>query len=325
MNVVIDTVYQVGLLFVMMIPGVLMKLCGLSTDGLGKGLSNLVLYIAQPALIFTAYLRPFDGEILINALWVLLLSVIAHVIFSVVSIFAFKKAPDMARRMLTFATVFSNAAFMGMPLVAAVLGSEALVYASIYNITFNLFLWSLGVFICTNKRDTDQNGVEDHIDRIKGGASPLKALYHPVTIAALLGLVFFILPIEGFVPKIISESFDMLKNLVAPLSMVVIGLRLPDIRLRGVFRDAYMYVFLALRHLILPLLVIGVIKLLALFGLSLNSELTAVVVILASAPAATSATMFAEKYSCDSPYVSRLVVISTILSIGTMPLMLLLL
>ena len=325
MGVVVDTVYQVGLLFVMMIPGVLMKLCGLSTDGLGKGLSNLVLYIAQPALIFTAYLRPFDGEILINALWVLLLSVIAHAIFSAVSVFAFKKAPDMARRMLTFATVFSNAAFMGMPLVAAVLGSEALVYASIYNITFNLFLWSLGVFICTNKRDCDKNGKEDHIDHIKDGASPLKALYHPVTIAALLGLVFFILPIDGFVPKIAKESFDMLKNLVAPLSMVVIGLRLPDIKLRGVFRDVYMYVFLVLRHLVLPLLVIGVIKLFALLGLSLNSVVCSVVVILASAPAATSATMFAEKYACDSPYVSRLVIISTILSIGTMPLMLLLL
>jgi hypothetical protein len=58
--------------------------------------------------------RPFDLEILKNAAVVLLLSVIAHVIFSVVTLLSFKKAPDSARRMLRFATIFSNAAFMGI-------------------------------------------------------------------------------------------------------------------------------------------------------------------------------------------------------------------
>ena len=42
--------------------------------------------------------------------------------------------------------------------------------------------------------------------------------------------------------------------------------------------------------------------------------------ILAATPSATSATMFAEKYNCDAPYTSRLVIVSTLLSIFTMPL-----
>ena len=326
MDVALKVIYNVALLFIMMIPGILMKKCKLSTDGIGKGISNLVLYIAQPALIFIAYLRPFNKEILINSAYVLALSVVVHIVFSVVAMNCFKKSPDNARRMLRFATIFSNAAFMGIPLISAVLEDSypgATVYASIYNITFNLFLWSLGVYICTDKRDVNKNNVEDDNEEIVVKASPLKALYHPVTIAAAIGLVFFILPIEGYVPSIINEALTMLKNLVAPMSMVVIGLRLADMDFKGIFKDRDMYLFLALRHLLLPLISLGIIKLLGLV-IDIPTVVEMVVVIMASAPAATSATMFAEKYDCDANYVSRLVTVSTLISIVTMPLIILL-
>lgn len=326
MDVALKVIYNVALLFIMMIPGILLKKCRLSTDGIGKGISNLVLYIAQPALIFLAYLRPFDKNILINSAYVLVLSIVVHIIFSVVAMNFFKKSPDGARRMLRFATIFSNAAFMGIPLISAVLEDTypgATVYASIYNITFNLFLWSLGVYICTDKRDVNENGIEDDEEHIKQGASPLKALYHPVTVAAAIGLLFFILPIEGYVPGILTESFGMLKNLVAPLSMVVIGLRLADMSFKGIFKDKDMYIFLLLRHILLPLASLGVVKLVGIV-IDIPTVVEMVVVIMASAPAATSATMFAEKYDCDADYVSRLVTVSTLLSIITMPLILLL-
>ena len=319
-------IYNVALLFIMMIPGVLLKKCRLASDGIGKGLSNLVLYIAQPALIFLAYLRDFNKDILINSAYVFVLSIIVHLIFAVVALNCFKKAEDNARRMLRFATIFSNAAFMGIPLISAVLEPTypgATLYASIYNITFNLFLWSLGVHICTDKRDRNSNGVEDDREEIISRASPLKALYHPVTIAAIIGLAFFILPINSYVPALVTESFTMLKNLVAPLSMVVIGLRLADIKFKGSHKDANMYIFLALRHIILPLVCLGVIKLLGLV-VDIAPEVVKVVIIMASAPAASSATMFAEMYDCDAAYVSKLVTISTIVSIITMPIILLL-
>lgn len=322
MNIPSKVIYYVALLFIMMIPGLLMKKCKLSTDGIGKGISNLVLYIAQPALVFLAYLRPFDKRLLVNSAYVLVISIVIHLLFSVVAMNMFKKAPDGMRRMLRFATIFSNAAFMGIPLISAVLEDSypgATVYASIYNITFNLFLWSLGVYICTDKRDVNENGIEDDVEHIKQGASPLKALYHPVTIAALLGLVFFILPIEGYVPQIITESLTMLKNLVAPLSMAVIGLRLAEMSFKGILKDKYMFIFLALRHFVLPLAVVGIVKLAGLV-IPIADEVAMVLVIMASAPAATSATMFAEKYDCDANYVSRIVTVSTLLSIGTMPL-----
>lgn len=325
MEIAVKLIYNVALLFIMMIPGVLMKKCRLCSDGFGKGLSNLVLYIAQPALTFVAYLRPYDERIMINALYVFGFSIVLHALFAAVAMLCFKKAPDSMRRMLRFATIFSNVAFMGIPLIAAVLEADypgSTVYALLYSITFNLFLWSLGAWICTNGRDTNDNNVDDFSDNKK--ASILTALIHPTTIASAIGLIFFIFPIHSYVNgTIIEESFVMLKGLVAPLSMVVIGLRLSDMSFKGVHKDKEMYVFIALRHIILPLLSLAIVKLVGIL-VELDPAVEMVTVILAAAPAATSATMFAEKFDCDAMYVSRLVTISTLISIVTIPLILLL-
>ena len=315
MEIAFDIIYNVGILFIMMIPGVIMKRGHLCSDGFGKGISNLVLYVAQPCLIFRAYVKAFDMEILINALIVLLLSVIAHCIF-LLALLVFNNTTEDRQRMLRFATIFSNAAFMGIPLIEAVLGSEYTIYASIYNITFNMFLWTLGVHICTNNNRLD-NGVV-----LKSQASVKKALLHPVTIAAAFGLVYFFLPVgPEAMPELASECLTMVSNLVAPLSMLVLGLRIAEIDLHGFFNDINVYFFVILRHIALPAIVFGALGLLLLIGLPISYEIFMVTMILASAPAASSATMFAEKYDCDAVFVSKIVAFSTILSIVTMPLM----
>jgi predicted permease len=309
----------------MMIPGIIMKKCKLSTDGFGKGLSNLVLYIAQPALIFRSYLRAFDKGILINMLYVFLFSIITHLIFTVAAMICFKKAPDAMRRMLRFSTIFSNAAFMGMPLIASVIGDEALIYASIYNITFNAWLWTLGVYICTANKDIDGDGIDDGAEiRKNDGINFVKVATHPTMIAAALGLVCFFLSFDASAEGLpvyatfFIKIFDDIAGLVAPLSMIVLGLRLAEIDLRGFFKDKNLYVCLALRHILLPTAVYFVMRLFTLM-FSIHIDVITSILIMASAPVATSATMFAEKYDCDSAYVSKVVAVSTILSIATMP------
>lgn len=320
---IVDIIYNVGIFFVMMLPGVILKLTKLSVDGLGKALSNIVLYIAQPALVLSAYLMDFSKDTLFNIIAVFILSVVTHLIFTGVTLLMYRRAKDSARRMLRFATIFSNAAFMGIPLIEAVLSKEATLYATIYNITFNLFLWTLGVHICTANRDYDGDGTLDKDIEIKhkSEASIKKALLHPITIAAVIGLVLFFFSAKSYVPVFVIDCLDRIKALVAPLSMIILGLRIADLKLKGLFNDLYMYIMLAMRHLVLPLIVIGVMKLTVLVGIPISEVVQKVTVILAATPVATSATMFAEKYDCDSVYVSKLVAVSTILSIVTIPLL----
>ncbi len=335
MNLIIPKlVTNVAIMFVMLIPGIIIKKMNMIPEGFGKGISNLVLNIAQPALILFAYLDCSDRDILTDSLVVLLLSFAAHLIFSVTALCLFRKCPDGKRRLLRLATIFSNAAFMGIPLISAVYAGtpyagRATIYASIYNITFNLFLWSLGVGICTKDRDDDNDGVLDpRIVHKKKSASPLKALYHPATVAAVLGIIALALNLKAELPavfgesSILNDSLEMLKGLVAPLSMVVLGIRLADINLKGFFGDTGMYLSLALRHLVLPLAVSGAIILLRLAGLPVSNEIFTVTLILAATPSASSATMFAEKFDCDAAYASRIVAVSTIISIATMPVVL---
>ena len=93
--------------------------------------------------------------------------------------------------------------------------------------------------------------------------------------------------------------------------------------IKGFFTDKHLYVFVALRHFLLPAAVFAVMRLFSIF-VPLDGDVIKSVLIMASAPAATSATMFAEKYDCDADYVSKLVAVSTILSLLTMPLVILL-
>ncbi len=328
-------IFNVAVLFIMMIPGLILKKTHMVADTFGKGLSNLVLYIAQPVLIVCAYLdcSLSFSDIWKNIVWVLILSIVAHLVFTVVALIAFYKVrSDEKTKMLRMVTIFSNAAFMGIPLIEVICGPEAVIYASIYNITFNLFLWTMGVYLCTRGIEgTDHNGDGrvGHRDELVGlhktaqkEISVKKVLLHPVVLAGFLGLICLVFNFNRHTVEMgfIWDSMVMIKSLVAPLSMVVIGLRLADIQWQGAFRERSTYLFLALRHFLLPIMVMLFMKLLVWFGIPLSILVQDVILILAATPAASSATMLAEKYDCDAAYTSRLVLLSTLLCIVSMPL-----
>ncbi len=334
MDIVI-LIVNVLVLFIMMVPGVILKKCKFVSDGFGKGVSNLVLYIAQPALIVYAYLSCESkfADIWFNCLMTLILSFIAHLVFSAISLVMFRRVENSRQKILRLVTIFSNAAFMGIPLINDILGAEAAIYASIYNISFNLFLWTLGVHICTKADCKDLDGDCDIKDELisakvnmRKEVSMLKLILHPVTIASAIGVICLVCNVNISLLSdtkfdIIVPSLEKLQGLVAPLSMVVIGLRLPEIKLKGAFRDTYMYLFLFMRHLALPLIIVLFMFLLSLCGIEISYVTRVVITLLAATPAASSSAMFAEKYDCDVTYAGRLVVISTILSIATMPLL----
>ena len=121
--------------------------------------------------------------------------------------------------------------------------------------------------------------------------------------------------------NVLYDTLAYIKGLVAPLSMLVIGIRLAEVDLKGFFTDKHFYVFAALRHLLLPIAVIVIMRVLALV-LPISADVITVVAILAATPAASSAVMFAEKYECDAAYTSKVVAVSTMLSLATMPLVL---
>ncbi len=296
---------QVLTLVFMVIPGVLLKKCKLAGEGLGVGLSNIVLYVAQPGMIILAFIQPFDAEVLRRSIAVAVLCFLFHAMFFGISLLLYRRAKVGIQKVLRFATVFTNAGYMGVPLIQALLGNDAAIYATFYVIFFNIFVWTVGCFIYT--------GDKKYI-------SLKKAFLNPATISVAIGLVIFLTPLDAHMPLVITKSLGMLNALVAPLSMMIIGLRLADLDFKGFFKDPYLYEYLAVRMLALPVICFGILKLTALLGIYSDVIAFSVLFVCASTPGATATSMFAEKYGGDPYYAGKLVSISTILSVGTMPL-----
>lgn len=308
-----DLFRAVFLLFLMMIPGFIMRKTKLASDSLPLGFTNTILYITQPAMIVIGFFRERDMQILKTAAVVMVLSFLTHILFLFAVKLFFRGADKETRKVYRFGTVFANAGYMGIPLIAMVLGDAAAIYASVYIVGFNFFCWSFGALIYS----------ED-----KSFISPKKMFINAATIPTVIGIIYFVTNVHTVIPTSVSgfiyDALEMLKNTVAPMSMMIIGMRLADLKLKGAFRDAYLYLGLLLRLFVFPLGAFGLILLAKLVGVN---DLTAftVVLICAATPVASATCMFAERFGSDSTSASKFVSISTILSIGTMPIMALLL
>ena len=313
---------RVLLLVLLMLPTALMKKFGLVKDGFGVSLSNYVLYVGTPGMIILALYRDFDKTIALRSLAVVGFFLLFHLLFFAVSLVAFRsKKSDTEtqseedlltakrNRVLRFGTIFTNAGYMGLPLVLGLLGAEAAIYVSVYVVCFNILVWTFGCYVFTGE---------------KKYMSLKKAFLNPASIAIMVGLVFFITPINNYLPSVSEEFLSILNSLVAPLSMGVIGLHLLEIDWKRVWRDLLLYRYVFVRMLLLPTLVFGVLKLVALFGYR-DDYLFRVLFICGSTPCAAVTVMYAERFDGDAPYASTMVCVSTLLAVGTMPLVALLL
>lgn len=303
-------------LFLYMVPGFVLKKTGLAGEGFAKALSVYVLYIAQGAMFIHGFIVRFDPAVFEGIVKVFILAFVAHLLFYLIARGLFTKAPEKLRRVLRFAVIFSNAGYMGIPVINDVFGDEFTIYASIYVVWFNIFAFSLGRLIYTDD---------------KKYISAKKMLINPAVLPILFGMLLYltgaggwiqsVLGKDGFVPSLITMLYNVitvLKGTVAPLSMAVIGAKLADVKLGAAFKDRYLYRFLAVRLIAFPVMMWGIMRILVAFGI-LNGDLTAVVLILCSTPAAALTTMFAELHDCDAAYSGKLVAVSTLVSIATMP------
>lgn len=309
-------------LFCYMIPGYILRKAKLADAGFAKALSVFTLYVAQVSMILHGFMVEFNFETLKGIGYVFLYGLVAHVIFYIIAKFLFKKAPERLRKVLRFGVIFSNAGYMGIPIISDVFGSEYVIYATVYIVWFNVFAYSLGRLIYTND---------------KKYISIKKIFINPAVIPISIGLVIFLtgggswinqmLGSSGLVAEGVSLIYNIitvLKNMVAPASMMVIGVKLADINFKGIFKDKYLYPFIALRLFIFPAIMWVIMRVCLIFGFVTNDTM-AMVLILSSTPAAAVTTMFAELYDCDAVYAGKLVAITTLLSVVTMPIVALLL
>lgn len=318
-----DVLITVFSLVILAVPGFIFAKCKMLPQSASETISVIVLYGCQSFLVLTSFQNSvFNPSIAVNMLIVFGLAVALHLLmFGLIMLVTVKREPSARLKCVRYASLFSNCGFMGFPFLQSIFGElpsfgEIMIYAAVVVAVFNIMNWTLGVYIMTGSRKE---------------ISVKKILLNPVIISVVIGFLLFVLvgkPVadvaeEGSVlDKILTKfmgAMNFFSDMVTPLSMTVIGIKLANINFKRLFIDKSAYFTGAMKLLIMPLLTA-----LAVAFLPVAEEIKYVTFFLLAMPTATSTVLFAVRFGGDGDAASISVLLSTILSVATIPLMYLL-
>jgi len=303
---------KVGLLFLIIVLGFVCQRKKILTEEANKCIGDVVMQFVIPCVIINAFSTLYPREELMTLLKnigvVALIAAVAHVamIAAVCGLFRFKE--ENRRRVMRFAAVFSNAGFMAMPLAQALIDSngshEGALYAAVYLAVFNIVLWTWGYVDMSGDRKAMQLS---------------KILLNPGIIGVVVGMIFFTSPlyVPGGIklPGLVRGAISSMDALNLPLPMLMVGFYLGKADIAAAFKDKWSYVCIAVRLLVFPLLTLAV-----LWAVGVRGNVLVVSAISSSAPVGATTTIFAAKFDRDAELSVRLVSMSTVLSMITMPL-----
>ena len=261
--------------------------------------SDLILNVFLPCNILSSFLGANRSQL--PSLGIILLVSLGIIVFSFLfSLVIYRKTGPEQRKVLLYATIISNASFVGNPVVESIFGLEGLTYASAYLIPLRMSLWTVGLAVFT------------------GGRGNLKkVLFHPCLLATYAGLIIMI---SGFTPpSLVSRLTFSLGNCTTPLSMIVVGNILAMVDPKKLINTMTIW-FAFIRLLLIPLFVMGILLI-----FRPDPMISGIAVILSGMPAPVTTTILADKYGADRELACKIVFVSTILSIVTIPVLALLL
>lgn len=280
-------------------------------DGSSKVvIEKLVFYITLPLMIITKVsvleISPEimrNGALLIVFTYLIIgLQILAGSLSS--RIFKLGKSQAVIHMLHTF---LGNIVFLGFPLLDALFpGGEAILYAALYQLVMNTVLWTFGVY----KLNPAGN---------EKGIGNLKKLLNPNTVALLVGLGMMIFKIR--LPQVLQVSLGGLGNTTLYLAMIYIGVLLAQSKIISMFRKVDV-LFLSFNKLfILPIAFIVMIKfILRISGLEMNQTAFSVLILEAAMPCMTILVLLAKRFGADDTKAMENFVVTTILSILSLPL-----
>ncbi len=321
-DIIVKVLLIMLVLLAFAVPGFVLRKTGhVHADSL-YSVSNILLCFAQPMLIIKAFAVdpvPPDGATLLNFLWVFLFSVAAiFVTFGASELcFCFMKGEQRRKKdILVFAGTFSNCAFIGIPFVDMFTNgdAEAMMYVTVFTVAFNLLLWTLGAYLITQDRRQ---------------ISFKKALLNPCTVGSVIGFVLFLVPqINIFNMEAVAELQQIAVyagGMTAPLSMLVVGVRVADLSPRALFGDGSIYLASGVRLVLSAALTYVLILPFKLTGVFSEAPYVLLAPVIAMAmPPAASVVAFAEKLDGEKQLAAAAYANGTLLSVLTLPVAMLL-
>lgn len=265
-------------------------------------LVDLILKITLPCMIFNSFNKPLTPDVLIQAGLILVTALAIAVLSYILGKFIYNRYPSEKKSILQYCTLVNNSGFLGMPMVSSVYGPEGLFAASIFIIPNRVFMWTAGLAIFTTAdfKTTCKN-----------------IFLNPCIIAVFLGLARRITGCPF--PDFLDTAAANIGAVTSPLSMMVIGTLLVGVPWKELLEPSIFYLAFV-RLIVLPLVALMILRM-----LNMDPILAGVSLILTGMPAGSTSALLAAKYGADEDYASRCIVTTTVLSLFTIPLLMLLL
>lgn len=212
--------------------------------------------------------------------------------------------PRKDRRLSSFMTTFGNTGFIGLPVVGALFGSDAVFYATVFNLPFNFLVFSIGVLLVSD---------EASIREIRP-----RTFFNACLGASVLAIVLYLTAFRA--PTVVEPCLDTIGSATVPLAMIITGASLGKETFRSVFADPGLYVVSLAKVAAVPL-----VSHLLLTLVVPDPQLVKIGTVLMAMPVAANATLLCMQYGGNDRLASRGVFLSTLFSVATVPLLVLLL
>ena len=289
-------------LFVIMFMGYAVVKAGLMKPSESKSVSVIMVYLVIPCVILNAFQVEYTPDVQKGLLLACAAAVAVHILFLLLT--AILKKPLHLDVIERATIIYSNAGILVIPLVQELLGQEYVIYSSAYIAVQLILIWTH----CKNMLCEE--------DKLEWK----KVLLKVNIISIIAGVVLFIFRIQ--LPSGAQDVLNMMNNMIGPLGMLLAGMVIAEVPLKTVFTRKRSYLSAALRLFIYPVFVLGLMKVIQTFASIQDSKQILLTVYLASiTPACATVTSMAQLYDKDAAYSSSLYVLTTLLSIATMPVM----
>ncbi|WP_448775601.1 AEC family transporter [Blautia sp.] len=289
-------------LFVIMFMGYTVVKAGLMKSSESKSVSVIMVYLVIPCVILNAFQVEYTPDVQKGLLLACAAAVAVHILFLLLT--AILKKPLHLDVIERATIIYSNAGILVIPLVQELLGQEYVIYSSAYIAVQLILIWTH----CKNMLCEE--------DKLEWK----KVLLNVNIISIIAGVVLFIFRIQ--LPSGAQDVLNMMNNMIGPLGMLLAGMVIAEVPLKTVFTRKRIYLSAALRLFIYPVFVFGLMKVIQTFASIQDSKQILLTVYLASiTPACATVTSMAQLYDKDAAYSSSLYVLTTLLSIATMPVM----
>jgi predicted permease len=267
-------------------------------------ISKVIVKITLPLLIITSMMsKELSADTLLNTGVAAGSAVVVIVVLYAIGLLSAKifRLSEPTKTVHALISATGNVVFLGYPVISAVYGAEGLFYAVIYGIINDVFLWSIGVYL---------------VNKSTGNASSkeaLKKLLNPNTVSCILGIILLVLGVK--LPGVIFDTLSGVGNLTTNLSMLFIGMVLSTISVSKIYKRVSMFAVVVLKMIAVPVLAA---YLLSFTGV--NPITCGAIVLQIAMPAQTVMSIITNEAESDVSYSAEYIFISTVLSIGTLPL-----